>query len=402
MSTMAVQAASLAKLMPSLFARPEFSLSAAKLLISRVLLNMRVPHDGAGARIRQVSLRLTDLCNLRCHTCGQWGDNGYLIGRPMADLVRSEVAPERYIELLQDLVQHGHRPGIYLWGGEPMLYRGLVDLVEAATKLGLPTSIATNGTKLAENAGRLAGAPMFLVQVSIDGADAASHNACRPGANRSADNYATIVGALDALCSERARRNARLPILAGLCTINRLNADRLVDVYDAFAGRVDVMVFYLSWWIDEEAAAEHTRQFVNRFGTAPTRHIGWIGGWRPSDYEGLSRQLTALCRKATTSKGPGVVIIPHVTGARELERYYTDHSATFGYDRCTSIYRAVEINANGDMSPCRDYHDYVVGNVKTHSITELWNSEAYRRFRRSVHQDGLMPVCTRCCGLMGN
>ena len=88
---------------------------------------MRVPDNGAGARIRQVSLRLTDLCNLRCHTCGQWGDNGYLLGQPMAELMRSEVTPERYIELLQDLVRHGHRPGVYLWGGEPMLYRGLVD-----------------------------------------------------------------------------------------------------------------------------------------------------------------------------------------------------------------------------------------------------------------------------------
>ena len=317
MSAVAVQAASLAKLMPSLFERPEFSLGAAKLLISRLLLNMRVPHDGMGANIRQVSLRLTDLCNLRCHTCGQWGDNGYLIGRPMAELVRDEVAPERYIELLEDLVQHGHRPGVYLWGGEPMLYRGLVRVVEAAAKLGLPTSIATNATKLADNAERLVGAPMFLVQVSIDGADAASHNACRPGANPSADNYATIVDALDAMKIVRARRGARLPILVGLCTINRLNADRLVDIYDAFADQLDVMVFYLSWWIDEESAAQHTHDFVSRFGVMPSRHLGWIGGWRPSDYEGLSRQLTTLCRRAMTPKGPGVVIIPHVTGAKD-------------------------------------------------------------------------------------
>ncbi|HLZ10787.1 MAG TPA: SPASM domain-containing protein [Chloroflexota bacterium] len=53
------------------------------------------------------------------------------------------------------------------------------------------------------------------------------------------------------------------------------------------------------------------------------------------------------------------------------------------------------------MSPCRDYHDYVVGNVKTATISELWNSEPYLKFRRSIDRDGLMPVCTRCCGLMG-
>ena len=61
----------------------------------------------------------------------------------------------------------------------------------------------------------------------------------------------------------------------------------------------------------------------------------------------------------------------------------------------------VEGDSNGDLSPCRDYHDYVVGNLKEATITELWNSEAYRRFRRSLAEDGLMPVCSRCCGLMG-
>jgi radical SAM protein with 4Fe4S-binding SPASM domain len=53
------------------------------------------------------------------------------------------------------------------------------------------------------------------------------------------------------------------------------------------------------------------------------------------------------------------------------------------------------------MSPCRDYHDYIVGNVKEHTVQELWNSERYRAFRASMARDGLLPACTRCCGLMG-
>ena len=66
-----------------------------------------------------------------------------------------------------------------------------------------------------------------------------------------------------------------------------------------------------------------------------------------------------------------------------------------------SIYQVVEINSNGDVSPCRDYHDYVVGNIKTATLTELWNGPAYQKFRQSLHRDGLMPACRRCCGLMG-
>jgi radical SAM protein with 4Fe4S-binding SPASM domain len=61
----------------------------------------------------------------------------------------------------------------------------------------------------------------------------------------------------------------------------------------------------------------------------------------------------------------------------------------------------VEVNSNGDVSPCRDYHDYVVGNVKETTLSRLWNAEPYRRFRISLAREGLMPACSRCCGLMG-
>ncbi|MCC2111995.1 MAG: radical SAM protein [Hyphomicrobiales bacterium] len=402
MSTLAVQAASLAKLAPTVLDRPRFSLETAKLLMSRLLLDMRVPADGRGAAIRHVSIRITDRCNLRCHTCGQWGDSGYLLDQPLKELVRGEVPVERYKALVRDLADHGHHPVLYLWGGEPMLYRGAIDLIAEAARLGMPTTIATNGTKIAENAEALVKAPLYLAQLSIDGPTAEIHNSCRPGAGPGTQNFDTVIGALDALREERRRNGTRLPILAGLCTINQLIADHLIDIYDNFANRLDVLVYYLAWWIDEDAAARHTADFARRFGFEPDRHLGWIGGWRPNDFEALSHQLSELSRRAVSRKGPSVLILPHLTSAADLERYYTDHDATFGHDRCTSIYRAVEINANGDMSPCRDYHDYVVGNVKTDSITALWNSAKYRKFRCSLSTEGLMPVCTRCCGLMGN
>jgi radical SAM protein with 4Fe4S-binding SPASM domain len=96
-----------------------------------------------------------------------------------------------------------------------------------------------------------------------------------------------------------------------------------------------------------------------------------------------------------------VTLIPPITGVENLKRYYTDHADYFGYEQCISIFQAVEVNSNGDLSPCRDYHDYVVGNLKEATITELWNSPAYRKFRQSLTTEGLMPVCSRCCGLMG-
>lgn len=355
---------------------------------------------GLGRAIRQLSVRITDICNLRCHTCGQWGDQGFLHGKNLKELKSKEVAPERYLALLDDLHRHGQHPSVYLWGGEPTLYPGWLDIIRRATELRMPTAIATNATGVAEAAEELVRAPMFLLQISIDGHDAATHNAARPAAG-GGDNHATVLRALEAVREAKNRHRRKLPLVAALCTISEVNVGHIMDVYEAYKDKVDLFVFYLSWWIDPASAQRHEKDFARRFGFVPTLHRGWIGDWTVRDAALLDRQLSALRRRARPFNMTPVTVIPDIRGAGNLNTYYTDHSATFGFERCISIFHAVELDANGDMSPCRDYHDYVVGNVKERTITELWNSESYKRFRQSVHTDGLMPVCTRCCGLMG-
>jgi radical SAM protein with 4Fe4S-binding SPASM domain len=366
------------------------------------LFNLLNPNatKGQARSIRQVSIRITDVCNLRCHTCGQWGDHGFLHGKSLADLKREEVTPERYLEVFADLVAHGHHPMIYLWGGEPMLYEGTLPIIEGAAKMGLPTSIATNGTRVAARAQELVEAPLFLLQMSIDGHTAETHNRARPAAGK-ADNFADINKALSEVRKAREARGTNLPLIASLTTISRENYRHLIDIYETFRDRVDLAVFYLSWWIDEQSARAHDRDFGRRFGFKPQCPWGWLGDWRPDDYHELNRQLTLLQERSQPWSAPPVVMIPSILGEENLRSYYTDHQERFGYDQCVSIFQVVEIDSNGDLSPCRDYHDYVVGNIKEHTISELWNSERYKAFRRSLATEGLMPVCSRCCGLMG-
>lgn len=366
------------------------------------LFNLLYPRAQSGwaRRIRQVSIRITDLCNLRCHTCGQWGDQGFLHGKDLKELKKSEVPLPRYQEVLADLVQHGHHPNVYLWGGEPMLYEGSLKLIETATALGLPTSVATNGSRIAAAAQRLVQAPLFLLQLSIDGPSAELHNQARPGVG-GADNFAEIQVALGAIRRAQQAQGRDLPLIASLTVISQNNFRHLLDLYEAFRDKVDLFVFYLSWWIDAERASAHEADFSRRFGFVPRRPWGWVGNWKPDDYQELARQLQGLMERSRSWTAPPVTLIPHLMGAEDLHTYYTDHRARFGFDQCISIYQAVEVNSNGDLSPCRDYHDYVVGNIKEATITELWNSPAYRHFRRSLATQGLMPACSRCCGLMG-
>ena len=310
--------------------------------VDKVLRNA-FPRDNEGkaGKIRQVSIRITDLCNLRCHTCGQWGDSGFLRSCAIGDLRKQEVSPERYLELLRDLKDHGHTPSMYLWGGgTDASTRDRLRSSKRAACLGMPSSIATNGTGLAQHASRLVEAPMFIIQISVDGPDQATHNGSRPGANPNTDNFGTICRGIDTLREIRKDKNQRLPLLASLTTINNLNYDRLVDIYDVFKDKVDVCVFYLAWWIDEKSAVLHSEDFETRFGFKPEKHFGWIGSWRPPDLGVLSAQLQRLNGLAGKKGGPAVVIMPPLTDEADLNTYYSDHDCRFGFDRCVSIFGA--------------------------------------------------------------
>lgn len=392
---------SILRLASRLYKYPWIYSKLASLQLEKTFFNRLGPKGGEGDanKIRQVSIRITDLCNLRCIMCGQWGEHGFLHGKNLKELKKCEVPVERYQALLHDLAEHGHRPILYLWGGEPTMYEGWLDLLETAKELKMPTSIATNGTRLAQYADRIVDSSMYLCQISVDGHNEELHNSIRRASG--INSFQSINDGIDALHAARARAKSPLPLIASLTTVSRDNAAHLVDIYEAFKDKVDLCVFYPAWWITEERADLHSKDFERRFGFEPELHRGWIGGWTPQDYKALAEQFTELRERSKGFNNPPVIFIPNLDGEEDIEKYYTDHSERFGYDECISIFQVVEIDSNGDISPCRDYHDYVVGNIKEQTITEIWNSDRFRQFRKSISQDGLMPVCSRCCGLMG-
>jgi radical SAM protein with 4Fe4S-binding SPASM domain len=383
--------------------RKDFVKSMVTLQAEKQFFNVLYPnhHIGRANKIRQLSIRITDVCNLRCHTCGQWGDAGYLLEKDLGELIRGQVSPERYLEIFRELKDNGHQPVLYFWGGEPMLYKGLMELIEEGAKMGMPPTIATNGTNVAKYADRMVAAPMALIQVSVDGSNPETHNAARPGQKKSLDNFKEVVAGCEAIQEEKRKRGQKLPLVVTLTTINRENYFDLVNIYERFKGLADAHIFYLSWWIDDETAKAYGQDFRDRFGEEMKLPFGWIGDWNKFDYAALSAQLKELKKRSAPLNASPVYIMPDITEPSELVTYYTKHSERFGYDQCVSIYQVCEIDSNGDVSPCRDYHDYVVDNVKEKSLLEIWNNDRFQRFRKSISQDGLMPVCSRCCGLMG-
>jgi MoaA/NifB/PqqE/SkfB family radical SAM enzyme len=102
--------------------------------------------DGYSAPMKQVNIKITNACNLRCKTCAQWGESGYMLGAP-SSVVKEAVPLEVYRKMVDNISRI--RPWIYIWGGEPFLYPDLLPLLTYMKQKHLPVSVVSNGSKLA-------------------------------------------------------------------------------------------------------------------------------------------------------------------------------------------------------------------------------------------------------------
>ena len=82
--------------------------------------------NGKSALPKQISLKITNKCNLRCKMCAQWGESGYNFTRP-GEVVNEELSFSVYERLIDDAALF--KPIFYIWGGEPFLYHSIMDVL---------------------------------------------------------------------------------------------------------------------------------------------------------------------------------------------------------------------------------------------------------------------------------
>ncbi|MCH8295129.1 radical SAM protein [Candidatus Poribacteria bacterium] len=379
------------------------SYALMKYQMAKESFNLRHPfgvQHGRGDGVELVSLRITDMCNLRCHSCGQWGDNGYLLGESLKTLKQREVPVEIYKGLVDQILDAGWSPIWYIWGGEPMLYPGLIELLHYIKERGMPISLVSNSTNIARRADDILETCKILY-LSVDGSNEEIHNTQRPGVTKNYDSFKDVKAALETIHEGKKQRNLAFPYVVPLSCVTMYNIDDVVDLYKFTSQYADAQIFYLTWWMDSKSAQEHTEDFERRFGFKPQTHYGWIGTWKDFDHGVILEKFEEMNKISKAQRRCPPIMMPNLNTREEINQYYTDHSETFGYNQCVSIHMTLEIDSNGDVSLCRDYHDYVIGNIKTDAITDIWNNDAARKFRSSISTEGIMPVCRRCCGLMG-
>ena len=157
-------------------------------------------------------LSITDRCNFRCTYC--------MPEEGLSFLPRSEVLTFDEIARVARIAHGLGVRSLRLTGGEPLIRRGVVGLVEQLSALDFDDiALTTNGTNLASLAVDLASAGLSRVNVSCD-----SLNAERFAAIRRRGNLATVLGAMDA-----AEAAGLSPLKVNVVLMAGQNDDEVLD-----------------------------------------------------------------------------------------------------------------------------------------------------------------------------
>ena len=172
--------------------------------------NEKRSHHSGENKARLVFWEVTKGCNLRCIHCRATATE---LSSP------SDLATRNALDII-DQIAAAANPILVLSGGEPLYRSDIFQLAHHAMDKGLRVALATNGTLVTKDVARMiVDSGVRRVSISLDGADAATH-----------DTFRGIPGAFDAAVHGLRNLKALGMSVQINMTIARHNAHQLPDV----------------------------------------------------------------------------------------------------------------------------------------------------------------------------
>lgn len=358
-----------------------------------ILAARRRSDEEGGCQARQVpeevAFKLTNRCDLRCTHCYQWNEDGY----------HHQLAPaERHGDLKLSIVAkvleatRALRSNVYLWGGEPLLYRdwdGLVDLLANDPRW---TSICTNGTLIEKRlASLLKISSQLEVCVSLDGFEP-EHDAVRgKGSFRK-----TMDGVRMLL--EQKKTGAFLGQITVNCVITGHMVNRMFE-FAKFLEQEGVDTLYVSfpWYLSGETSAKMDRYYAEHFAW---ERVAGAPSWHSYKFRldpGLIEAMSAELARIDAAKWQLQVRYNPRLDANDMPSFVSgSDKPAQNKTRCNSILSRMDVFPNGDVVSCKFFPEFRMGNLEHTDLAEVWDGQRFNQVRETVSKCGLMPVCAKC------
>ncbi len=310
--------------------------------------------------LRMVAWEITRGCNLSCIHCRALSGEGPYPG---------ELTEEECLQLVDDIASFSN-PIVILTGGEPLLRPDVYRIAEYGTEKGLRMVLATNGTLLTEEkARRLVAAGIRRISISLDGADAESH-----------DQFRGVNGSF-----EGGLRGIRYAKKVGLefqvnTTVTQHNLHQVPQILDLT--------------VDLGAAAHHL------FLLVPTGRGRELQGHAisPHDYEHVlnwfyeQRDHVPIHLKVTCA--PHFYRILRQRARQEGKTITTKHYGLDAVTRgCMGGISFCFISSTGVVQPC-GYLELDCGNIRDNSLESIWAQCTF--FKDLRDEDNYKGKCGYC------
>ncbi|MFD5536628.1 SPASM domain-containing protein [Streptomyces sp. NPDC127079] len=334
-------------------------------------------------------LQLLERCNLRCHMCYEWGDGGSFHVLP--DL--AELDEDLVLRTLEEC--RPVQPYVELFGGEPLLYKGVWRVIDAIHAGGSQLVFPTNGTTLRSHADRLVSDRRTRVWVSVDGPRDIND------VQRGAGVYDKAMAGIDAVDALKRRRGVRFPEIGITYLVTPDNAAHISDFFkEVDLSKLGAVSLELQSFATADMHRHYGRVARDGFGVPAVRHSApYIRSPRffeSIDVGDLVRQMIEA-RDACLNSGVKFFSRPAALETDTVGAYLrAEWSKMKDYhERCAVPWRYAEISARGEVTTCHTFYDVPLGNIYESSLLDIWQGDQAKKVRKHLRSE-LWPICPTC------
>jgi radical SAM protein with 4Fe4S-binding SPASM domain len=330
--------------------------------------------------------------------CYFWGESGsYIKHKSNPKVLDFSIVKE----LVEELAIAEKQPFYSLFGGEPLTYPHLEELILLVKETGAFIDTPTNGTFLTDKAEMLVRTGFDQVRVSLDGIREINDY------QRGQGSYEKAINGIKELHNTKEKLESEIPRIGILYTITKNNYRSIEDFFlsnpDLEFEALNQVTFQMQNFITKDMG-EQFDHFLRKEFRLPTEKR-WKGFVRDIeelqniDVSILSNQVNNVCIELEKHNVKSILLPPTYSPENLTAYLKADWQNMIDqYDTCPTPWTGVEITASGEVTPCHIFHDFILGNLNESSFSEIWNGDKYSKFRDYMKKNKFMSICNiGCC-----
>lgn len=337
-----------------------------------------------------VVFQLLEKCNLRCKMCYEWGKEGSYFGKK--ELAQLDI---NVVKKVIEECSHA-KPYFELFGGEPLMYPQVDEVLAFIQHHGCYVDIPTNGTLLEKYADMLVEYEPRRIWISIDGPERIND------IQRGKGVYKIATAGIKSLYEARESKGKKHPMIGVTMVVTPLNYRYIEELFmnDLDTDMIDWVSMEFQLFTTKNNFDLHAhlmeREFHVQDVSCARGLLADIHEFQEIDIKELIRQVNRV-RDFCKNKGIQVIGYPKTMDEGNIYHFYQGEwdKMIDKRSKCSFPWIYMEISATGDVTPCHTFYDYNVGNVNRESILDIWRGEKMEKFRNYTKKN-LLPICTAC------